>query len=36
VDVALASGFADQAHFSRMFKRAVGVSPARYRALGNP
>jgi AraC-like DNA-binding protein len=35
VDVALASGFADQAHFSRMFKRAVGVSPARYRALGN-
>jgi AraC-like DNA-binding protein len=35
VDVAVASGFADQAHFSRMFKRAVGVSPARYRALGN-
>lgn len=35
-DVALTSGFADQAHFSRMFKRAVGVSPARYRSLGSP
>ena len=33
-DVALAAGFADQAHLSRMFKRTYGVSPARYRALG--
>jgi len=32
-EVALAAGFADQAHLSRMFKRAYGVSPARYRAL---
>jgi AraC-like DNA-binding protein len=32
-DVALAVGFADQAHLSRMFKDAVGVSPARYRGL---
>jgi AraC-like DNA-binding protein len=32
-DVALAAGFADQAHLSRMFKRAYGVSPGRYRAL---
>lgn len=32
-DVALAAGFADQAHFSRMFKDAFGVTPARYRAL---
>jgi AraC-like DNA-binding protein len=32
-DVALAAGFADQAHLSRMFKRAYGVSPVRYRAL---
>ena len=32
-DVALAAGFADQAHLSRMFKEAVGVTPARYRAL---
>ncbi len=32
-DVALAAGFADQAHLSRMFKSAVGITPARYRAL---
>jgi AraC-like DNA-binding protein len=32
-DVALAAGFADQAHLSRMFKHAFGVAPARYRAL---
>jgi AraC-like DNA-binding protein len=32
-DVALAAGFADQAHLSRMFKRAYGVSPGRYRLL---
>ncbi len=33
VDVALAAGFADQAHFSRMFKAAYGLTPARYAAL---
>ena len=33
VDVALAAGFADQAHFGRMFKSTFGVAPARYRAL---
>jgi len=32
-DVALAAGFADQAHLSRMFKSAYGVTPARYRTL---
>jgi AraC-like DNA-binding protein len=32
-DVALAAGFADQAHLSRMFKSAFGVTPARYRTL---
>ena len=32
-DVALASGFADQAHLTRMFKHAFGVTPARYRTL---
>ncbi len=32
-DVALATGFADQAHLSRMFKSAFGVTLARYRAL---
>lgn len=33
-EVALAFAFADQAHFSRMFKSAFGLTPARYRALG--
>ena len=33
VEVALATGFADQAHLTRMFHAAFGVSPARHRAL---
>jgi AraC-like DNA-binding protein len=33
VDVACDTGFADQAHFSRVFKSAFGLTPARYRAL---
>jgi AraC-like DNA-binding protein len=33
-EVAVEAGFADQAHFSRMFKAAFGLTPARYRALG--
>jgi len=33
VEVAIEAGFADQAHFSRMFKATFGVTPARYRAL---
>jgi AraC-like DNA-binding protein len=32
-EVALAAGFADQAHFTRMFKAAFGLTPARYGAL---
>ena len=32
-EVALEAGFADQAHFSRLFKAAFGLTPARYRAL---
>jgi AraC-like DNA-binding protein len=35
-DVALAAGFADQAHLSRRFKAAFGVTPGRYRALRAP
>ena len=30
VDVALSTGFSDQAHFTRHFSRLVGVSPSRY------
>ena len=33
VDVAAEAGFADQAHFTRTFKAAFGLTPARYRAL---
>jgi AraC-like DNA-binding protein len=33
VEVAIATGFADQAHFSRLFKTTFGITPARYRAL---
>jgi AraC-like DNA-binding protein len=32
-DLALEAGFADQAHFTRMFKAAFGLTPARYAAL---
>ena len=32
-DVALAMGFADQAHLTRVFKRDTGVTPARFRRL---
>ena len=31
IEVALAAGFADQAHFSRTFKRLTGMTPAEYR-----
>lgn len=33
VEVALAVGFADQPHFTRMFKSAFGVTPGRYARL---
>jgi AraC-like DNA-binding protein len=33
-EVAAETGFADQAHFTRAFKSAFGLPPARYRALG--
>jgi AraC-like DNA-binding protein len=32
-DVACDTGFADQAHFTRVFKSAFGLAPGRYRAL---
>jgi len=31
--VALEAGFADQSHFTRAFRRHVGVTPGRYREL---
>jgi AraC-like DNA-binding protein len=30
-DVAAASGFTDQSHFTRHFKKAFGVPPGRWR-----
>lgn len=32
-EAALAAGFADQSHLSRLFKRAYGLTPARWAAL---
>src|SRR5262249_55243145 len=32
-EVAYDAGFADQAHFTRVFKSAFGLTPARYRGL---
>jgi len=32
VDIGQASGFADQSHFSRIFKRFTGMTPAKYRS----
>jgi len=32
-DVAAATGFADQAHFTRCFKTYMGVTPGRYQAM---
>jgi AraC-like DNA-binding protein len=36
VDVALATGFADQAHFTRRFTAAFGMTPGQYSALTIP
>jgi AraC family transcriptional regulator len=30
-DIAAAAGFCDQSHFSRLFKRYTGQTPAEYR-----
>jgi AraC family transcriptional regulator len=31
-EIALGAGFADQAHFSRVFKKHTGRTPAKFRA----
>jgi AraC-like DNA-binding protein len=36
VDVALATGFADQAHLTRRFTAAFGLTPGQYGALATP
>ena len=36
VEIALAAGFSNQAHFSRTFKRITGMTPLEYRAVLNP
>jgi len=33
-EVALAAGFSDQSHLTRVFRRAVGLTPARFRRAG--
>jgi AraC-like DNA-binding protein len=33
VELALVAGFADQAHFTRMFRSAFGVTPGRFAGL---
>jgi AraC-like DNA-binding protein len=32
-EVALSAGFADRAHFTRMFRSAYGMTPGRYARL---
>ena len=32
-DLALSAGFADQAHFTRMFRSAYGITPKHYARL---
>src|SRR5262245_8622220 len=32
-EISLTAGFSDQSHFSRIFKRATGLTPAKYRRL---
>jgi AraC family transcriptional regulator len=33
IEVSLAAGFSHQAHFSRLFKRQIGMTPAEFRSL---
>jgi len=33
LEIAMTAGFSDQSHFSRIFKRQMGVTPTKYRAV---
>jgi AraC family transcriptional regulator len=33
LEAAIRSGFSDQSHFTKLFRRIVGVTPSRYRAI---
>jgi AraC family transcriptional regulator len=35
-EIASEAGFADQSHFTRLFRRHVGITPARYREQARP
>jgi AraC family transcriptional regulator len=35
-EIALLAGFADQSHFTRTFKEALGLPPSQYRELASP
>jgi AraC family transcriptional regulator len=35
-EIALANGFADQSHFSNLFRRYVGITPSRFRRVAPP
>ena len=32
LDVAVQTGFSDQSHFTKVFRRIVGMTPSQYRA----
>jgi AraC-like DNA-binding protein len=35
-EIALAAGFADQSHFSKIFKRRMGITPPRSASISAP
>jgi len=35
-EISLATGFADQSHFTRVFRRVTGMSPGAFRKLVTP